>query len=261
MILTGEAVAKWTESSGSSKTQTTFSGHECLLDTSFYIFGSKDSDCDVIAAGAHTYAFEYQLPPTLPYSIEGKYGHVKYSVKANLDIPWAFDLQDERNFIISRDDDVNLLIDCNLPVEIEEVKTFCCWCCKSDPVTLTVRLPKSGFVAGDRIPVNIQIHNRSSKNVGSSLIELKRIHRFHSHDPIKKVKEHEEMVVELTSRGAENGENVNFEVLVDLESSIPITNEKFCKTYQICYELKIIAITEGLSTSPQIAIPICIGRV
>lgn len=260
LTIEGEAESKWTESSGSSKSQTTFLGNEQLLEHSYYVFGSKDSEnCVTIATGIHNYDFVFQLPPNLPYSVEGKHGHVRYKVKANLDIPWAFDLQDEKMFTVVRNDDVNALIDNNLPIEMEEFKTFCCWCCKSDPLALKVRLLNSGFSAGGKIAMNVQINNQSSKTVENSIIELKRIHQFTSLDPIRKIKEHKETMIELDARGAINGENVNFDVIIELPASIPISNQKFCKVYQISYELKLVAETEGLSVSPHIIVPITIG--
>lgn len=260
LTLSGEAVANWTESSGSNKTQTTFSGHESLLDASFYIFGGKNSDCDIITSGKHIVKFEYRLPSTLPYSAEGKHGHVKYSLKANLDIPWAFDLQDEKSFTIIREDKVENLIECNLPIEMEEVKTFCCWCCKSGPVTLTVRLTKSGFSTSEKILVNVQINNQSSKRVENSTLELKRIHKYFCHDPIKKLKEHKETLVDIIAKGAEIGENVNFDVEIELPESLTVSNQSICKVYQICYELKVNANTEGLSVSPEVIVPLFIGK-
>lgn len=260
LTVEGEAESKWTESSGSTKTQTVFSGNEQLLENSFYLFGTKDSDNTImIANGIHSYDFIFKLPSNLPYSFEGKHGHVRYKVKANLDIPWAIDLQDEKIFTIERTDDVNSLMDSNLPIEMEEFKTFCCWCCKSDPLTLKVTLPNSGFSAGGNLAMEVEINNKSSKVVERSIVELKRIHQFISSDPIRKIKEHKETMIELDAKGARNGENVNFDVLIELPASMPISNQKFCKVYQISYELKLVAETEGLNVSPHIIVPITIG--
>lgn len=260
MTIEGEAEAKWTESSGSSKSQTTFSGDEKFIEKNLYLFGSKDSDNNVtIATGNHTYNFICQLPSTLPYSIDGKYGHVRYRVKANLDIPWAFDLQDEKVFVIARKDDINSLIEANIPVEFEEIKTFCCWCCKSDPLILKLRIPRIGFYVGEKIPISLEIANKSSKDVQNTMFELKRIDKFLSKEPIAKLKETKETIVEVVSRGVKKSENVKFDESIEIPISTQISNFKFCNVYQISYEIKFTANTEGLSVSPHIVVPITIG--
>lgn len=260
LTIEGEAEAKWTESSGSSKIETTFSGEEKFIDKNMFLFGSKDSDNNVtIAIGVHSYNFVCQLPSNLPYSIDGKYGHVRYRVKANLDIPWAFDLQNEKIFTIARRDEVSSLIEANMPVEFEEIKTFCCWCCKSDPLLLKLRIPRIGFCVGEKIPVSLEIANKSSKDVENTVFELKKIEKFLSKDPIAKLKETKETIVEVVSRGIKKGENVKFDEFIEVPITSHISNYKFCNVYQISYEIKFTANTEGLSVSPHIIVPVTIG--
>lgn len=252
LAIEGEAVSRWTESSGSNKSQTTFVGDEKHLEKRFYIFGKKESETS-IEKGTHIYDFEFQLPSNLPYTIEGKYGHVRYFVKATLDLPWAFDLQSEIAVLIVRNDHVNALIDCNLPVEVEEMKTFCCWCCKSGPLTLKVNLPKQGYQIGEEIPVSVQVRNQSAKRIDETSIELLKVHRFFSHDPFKKVKEQRESIVEFVVK------DETFITNLEIPDTLTISNEKFCNVYQVCYEIKITALVNGFSDSPEVIVPVTIG--
>lgn len=89
LIVEGEAACKWSESSGSGSNRrtTTYHGEEKYLNSITYLFGSKDGENMEVQAGIHTYTFVCQLPMPIPFSVEGKHGHVRYKVDANLDIP------------------------------------------------------------------------------------------------------------------------------------------------------------------------------
>lgn len=223
-----------------------------------YLFGSKDGENIEVPTGIHTYNFVCQLPSAIPYSVEGQHGHVRYKVDANLDIPWAFDLHAELPFTVVRFDDLKLYPELGLPVEMEEIKVFCCCWCKSEPLILKVRLPKTGYALGEKIPVNVEIINKSSTDVLETSYAIKRVDRFNSLSP-EKQRELKEKVVLTTSRGAKAGETVSFEELVEIPLILMTSNSRYCKVFQISYELKFTAETDGMSMSPEIHIPITIG--
>lgn len=254
----GEASCRWSE--GGGRRTTNYQGEQKFLSSVTYLFGSKENENIEVPAGIHTYNFVCQLPLPIPYSVEGHHGHVRYKVDANLDIPWAFDLNDEKPFTVVRSDDLKLYPELGLPVEMEEIKVFCCCWCKSEPLIVKVRIPRTGFALGEKIPVNVEIINKSSTAVLETTFAIKRIDRFNSSSPEKR-RELKEKVVLVTSRGAQRGETVSFEETVEVPLILMTSNSRYCKVYQISYELKITAETEGMSMSPEISIPITIGTV
>lgn len=256
-------MCKWTESSGSgsNRRSTTYHGEEKYLNSITYLFGSKDGETMEVQTGIHTYNFVCQLPGPIPYSVEGEYGYVRYKVDANLDIPWAFDLHSEKVFTVVRYEDLNHFPELRLPCQYEEIKVFCCLFCKSDPLIVKVRLPKSGFGLGEKIPVNVELMNRSSTDVSHTTFTLKRVDHFNCQSPSEKTKEIKEEVSEARGRGAKGGETVTFEEFIEIPQLLMISNNRYCKVFQITYELKLTAETEGLSVSPDIHIPITIGTV
>lgn len=57
--------------------------------------------------GTHIYPFTCLLPPTLPSSFEGEFGHVRYTVKVKLDRPWKFDHETKAAFTVLSPLDLN----------------------------------------------------------------------------------------------------------------------------------------------------------
>lgn len=259
----GEANCKWTESTGTgnNRRSTVYHGEEKYLNSITYLFGSKDGENMEVAAGIHTYNFACQLPVPIPYSIEGKHGHIRYKVDANLDLPWAFDLEAEKPFVVVRYEDLNYFPELRLPVEVEEIKTFCCFCCTSDPLILKVRLPKTGFALGEKIPMKVELINKSSNNVNHTTFTLKRVEKFNSVSPSEKTKILKEEVAEIRSGGVKGGETTSFEEFIQIPQVLMISNNKYCKVFQVTYEIKLTAETDGVSTSPHLYIPITIGSL
>ena len=65
-----------------------------------------------LGAGDHVFPFRFQIPTKpLPHAFEGKYGNIRYKVKARIDRPWRFDHKTERLFsIVGIPVDLNSLI-------------------------------------------------------------------------------------------------------------------------------------------------------
>jgi len=65
-------------------------------------------DSLLLPAGVHSFPFQYKLPSDLPASsFEGRWGQVRYTVKAVLQRPWKFDIERERDFVVMTVLDLN----------------------------------------------------------------------------------------------------------------------------------------------------------
>jgi len=58
-------------------------------------------------AGSHGFQFDYTLPRDLPSTFEGRWGSVKYTVKATLRRPDRFDIEREAELTVSAHVDLN----------------------------------------------------------------------------------------------------------------------------------------------------------
>ena len=69
--------------------------------------GQTSGNNPILQEGKHNYSFKYQLPDGLPASYEGDYGHVRYQIKAVIDIPWKFNHITKRTITVTSDVDLN----------------------------------------------------------------------------------------------------------------------------------------------------------
>lgn len=153
MIIKGKAECEWSKTKGTGKYQRTvyYFGKEVYLDSVSYLFGSPGANSVEIAAGAYSYNFQSLLPETLPASLEGRKGFIRYKVEATLDIPWGFDYESKKRFTVVRHDDFNHWQFANYrqPCELEKIKTLGCFFWQSKPLILTMRIPRTGFGLGE----------------------------------------------------------------------------------------------------------------
>lgn len=184
----GFARCHWTErktrTSGSGKNRRTtsytvyYEGKDVYLNTKTYLFGHDGAPAVEVPSGTHRYDFALQLPPMLPASFEASKGHIRYEIESVLDIPWSFDKEFKLQFTVARNDDLSLDSQLKIPVQMEEIQTFCCLCCQSQPMMMTVSIPRTGFAAGESIPININYINKSDVAADRTKINLKRIIRY-----------------------------------------------------------------------------------
>lgn len=57
-------------------------------------------------------------------------------------------------------------------------KSFCCFCCRSGPLSLTVSLPVTGYVSGQTIPILAECDNASNVKVNAIKFILRKLVAF-----------------------------------------------------------------------------------
>lgn len=265
MVIQGKAECQWYEIQRIRQrgTPTHFFGKETYLDSVTYLFGSAHGDPLEIPAGAHAYNFEFLLPESLPYSIEGRKGFIRYLVEATLEIPLAFDLESKKPIKVVRHDDLNLITSPNyrLPCEVEEFKTFGFLWWKSKPLFMAMRIPKTGFGLAETIPIHVQMVNNSSRNVSATELRLVKLDTFNSTSSQKSTTS-SFVVVYKSTKGVGAGQTVNFDEFLEIPLYLPTSNDRFCKIFQIHYNVSLSAkVGCFVQSSPEMNIAITIGNV
>lgn len=158
----GKAKVNWEESKKKRECK------EDILNVKYILLGQENAGADreiQLGPGKHEYEFRFQLPqsPLVP-SFEGKYGHIRYYIKAELHRSWHLTATAKSYYVIFQHIDTNapsMLI----PQSHTDKKTICCFCCASGPIVLTVRMEKMGYIAGELLPITAEIQNNSSRSV------------------------------------------------------------------------------------------------
>uniref|UniRef100_A0AC34EZD2 Arrestin-like N-terminal domain-containing protein n=1 Tax=Panagrolaimus sp. ES5 TaxID=591445 RepID=A0AC34EZD2_9BILA len=173
----GRAKTEWHEYEyqndydGCNRTEFIPYGAEMLYLNSYAVLWASMDGTNMLPPGNYQFPFKFVIPANSPPNMSGEYGNVRYFVKANIDIPWAIDESRYMGFSVCPLIDLNLNGQLALPVVTgsTEMETKCC-SCTSYPLTITVNLPKTGYVPGETVAVRVDLNNTTTSIVTS--IEL-----------------------------------------------------------------------------------------
>lgn len=250
----GVAKAKW--SSGSGRSRRTYSEKDHFLNSVTYLLGTWNGESIPIAFGVHKYNFSCFIPPNVPYTMEGKHGHVRFRIDANLDIPWHSDLHADAAFTVMRRDDLNLFPLLKYPVSVEEVQIFCSFLCNLNPFIMTLRMSKQGYAVGETIPIQVSLNNGSTVAILRTVLSLQRTFLYCAEGHTKKECE---VIVGQSCRGVDAGQQVTFNELFIIPSSAYTSTDKYCKVFKIFYGIELIVFTDLCSSDQILYAPITIG--
>lgn len=212
-----------------------------------------------LPAGTHTYTFACALPPQLPTSFEGTYGQIRYTARVILERPWKFDQTYKVAFTVLKELDLNrespLL---RVPTQMEYMRSFCCWPCRSGPLSMVATLPQSGFVPGQTVPVSVSIVNASNVTIDYVRFTLRKTIAYHSQAPSFKTKLEVETIQEQRVGGVAALANAEYAARL-VVPPVPASNGGQCRVIDVSYEVKVEAKTSGPHQSPFVLVPVTIG--
>ncbi|CAG2167073.1 unnamed protein product, partial [Oppiella nova] len=128
--------------------------------------GPESSDSrEVLSEGHHEFLFVFQLPNGgISTSFEGKYGNVRYWLKAEVEKPWGFNHKTKKAFTVISPIDINRR-EYLIPVENSIEKSLCCLCCTSGPIHLYARTDRTGYCPGESISITAEFENHSRRAI------------------------------------------------------------------------------------------------
>uniref|UniRef100_A0A914P6Z7 Arrestin C-terminal-like domain-containing protein n=1 Tax=Panagrolaimus davidi TaxID=227884 RepID=A0A914P6Z7_9BILA len=148
-----------------ARTDTIPYGAEVVYINAYRILWSSQDGTNRLPPGKYQFPFIFDIPLNAPPCIGGgyEYGSMTYRVRTNIDIPWATDEERFCSFAVYP------LVDLNLNPQLAqtaftigtEVESKCC-SCSSYPCNVEVSIPKSGYIPGETIQLNIKIVNTTS---------------------------------------------------------------------------------------------------
>ena len=178
VTLRGYADVRW--SSGSGENQRTYHSHEDFIYHTVIVWSRDDAPNHELSPGSYQFPFALTFQPSgrpLPPSFEGTVGHIRYEIEATIVKASAL----KRNKRITAQIAVAPVVDPNivqnvrLPKVLQVEKTLCCLCCASGPISLTARVPRTGFcVVQDAIPFEVDIENGSNRHIRQLVAQLQK---------------------------------------------------------------------------------------
>ena len=167
----GRSQVQWTEShtEGSGEYQRTvtriYSSTESYADLVVNLWDSRQSPDGKLAPGQYRWPFVINIPSSAPSSFEGCVGRIRYTLTGRI-----------RTGSLKFDHTVQVKIPVQQPLSItnphllqpqsqEVQKTVCCLCCASQPIILSVSVPKTGFYIGESFTLNVSLENGSRRRL------------------------------------------------------------------------------------------------
>lgn len=164
VYLEGKAYVRWTSG------RTHYIGNLRILDSSELLWTKQQAQPDGrIQPGQYNFPFRFVLPPRLPRSYEGSYGWIRYTLGARIGTGlMKFDRVIESRITVIQN--VYITAAMYRPIRLEKQKTVGCLCCAAGSITTTVETPKTGYCAGDNIPLQVTVENGSNRLIRVSVV-------------------------------------------------------------------------------------------
>lgn len=213
-----------------------------------------------LPAGQHAYPFTCALPPTLPSSFEGEWGHVRYTIKVTLDRPWKFDQDTKMAFTVITPVDLNQNPRVKDPVHFDVQKSFCCFCCRSGPLQVIVKLPVGGYCSGQSVPALVECDNASNVTANSIKLILRKVVTFMTHQPRVEKKQTKVMIAEAACGAVPGGESKTWTPTLEIPA-LPPSNLINCGLIDLDYEVKVVVEVSGPHRNLEGKIPIVLGTI
>ena len=164
VYLEGKAYVRWTSG------RTRYIGNLQILDSSVLLWTKQQAQPDgKIHPGQYNFPFRFVLPARLPRSYEGKYGWIRYTIGARIGTGlMKFDRVIESDITVI--ENVYITAAMHRPLRLEKQKTVGCLCCAAGSITTTVEIPRTGYCAGEDIPLKVTVENGSNRLIRVSAV-------------------------------------------------------------------------------------------
>ena len=264
VTLRGYADVRWSEThgSGDNRRTVTYHSHEDYIYQTVILWSRENALNHELSPGSYQFPFALTLQPSgrpLPPSFEGTVGHIRYEVEATIVRASALK-RNERitaQIAVAPVVDPNIVPNVRLPKVLQVEKTLCCLCCASGPISLTARVPRTGFcIIQDAIPFEVDIENGSNRRIRQLVAQLQKqvVYTAQGHHQYSI-----RTVAEVASDPIEPGNSRSWR---PPPLPVPATEPTIasCSIIQVNYYLKIKAAISG-AINPHVDFVLFLGNV
>ena len=255
----GVARARWTESRSVAATyavpQRRDAEDEYFNKKRFVLAATGERH--VLNEGRHEFEFRFRLPRSdqLATSFEGKFGSVRYFVKAELEQSLMRTHRAKKAFTVILPVDVNTP-EMLSPVSREAEKTLCCWPCSAGMVTMAVTTDRTGYCPGESVAIDAGF---ASTNTRRRMTPEAALFQRQTFSVGSKTRTKTTRFTSLLGRPFSSSEGSWEALLLKIPPGISpsITN---CKLIRVEYYVRVgLSIQGALNLS--VALPVIIGTV
>ena len=266
----GVATTEWEERVREGEEERTihYSSTKKYAKKKIVLWTNDDAPDNRLEKGDHKFPFTLPLEGVVPSSYKGPHGRIQYEVTAVIDKskPGKDDKKVRVHVPVHELLDLNSLSGVREPKIKQVEKTLCCLCCASGPISMSARIPRTGFFCGnDRIALEVEVENGSSRPVDKVTAEIKKEVHF-----IAEAKEsgggvfggsrHQyETIVEIASDAVEPGNSLSWSPDNLMVPSTDPTNTN-CSIVSVKYYLKVEAAI-SFAADAAVTFPLTIGTV
>ena len=155
VTLRGSARVHWIE----TKTSAGVAPERCDSETEYFnkkkFLIPATHDRHSLSEGRHEFEFKFHLPRSaqLATSFEGKFGSIRYFIKAELDQSAFRVHRSKKAFTVISPVDINTA-DMLASVFKEAEKALCCWPCQGGDVSMAVSTDRTGYCPGESVAID-----------------------------------------------------------------------------------------------------------
>ncbi|XP_018548613.1 arrestin domain-containing protein 1b [Lates calcarifer] len=211
------------------------------------------ADKGTLAAGEHSFPFQFLIPVAAPTSFEGPFGKIAYRVRAVIDTPrFSKDYKAQRPFYLLNLLNLNEVPDIEHSSHAVTTKKFSYLLVKTGTLMLKARSDLRGYVPGQVIKLATEIHNKSGKDTGCVLASLIQKVTYKTKRPVFDLR----TIAEVEGAGVKAGKHAEWREQI-IVPPLPQSALAGCSLIDIDYFIQVSL----KSPDAVVTLPIYIGNI
>ncbi|KAF2358530.1 Arrestin-like N-terminal, partial [Trinorchestia longiramus] len=211
-----------------------------------------------LPSGVSQFPFLFMLPLHSPASFVGKHGQVVHQMTVKLETKKAKDINVVQPYSVNAVVDLNLSPNFREPQLQQRTHSLCCWCCKNGPLSMVVRLNKSGYASGEPIVINAELNNKTKSTISGTKAKLIMEVTYKANG---KFKCEERTLTKLSKGPIAKGAEDMWENEALLIPPLPPSPLPGCNIIDVCYKLQFLVSFKGASSDLKMTFPINLGTI
>ena len=172
---------------------------------------------------------------------------------------WLWNHRTKQHITVNSILDLNLFDSCKQPQHTSDHKNFCCFCCKSGPLSVDLHTDRTGYVSGENIVFSAEVDNKSNKEMQHTNVRLVESVTFQAEGRHKTTSR--TVAEQHRGRVGPGDSDIWDRVPVRVPPLPPSNLGGSCGIIQLQYALHFSVHPEGMGFALKVEVPITIGSI